>query len=317
MNEGTSGTFQPTASDLWDLENWRRYFPDRRSLAAELALLERVYPWQWRFEALREPTSRHQLRGDVRTIGGLTRLLTLARELRQVMKSQQLSQVPMQGRLRCAGLYEPTKSELLVGRMLRSVGNLVWQPAGTGFGADYEVSAHSGIHIGEVKRLCTSRRQEKMVMDRALANMTSNGALFTRDEQAQNEREDAVRLYRRVHHAGRQLLQSAGKAARHARHGRARVSGTLFLDLDGHPYLGNIRARIQDWMDLPWARSIDLVVLFDYGCREDRWGIIAEPIYSRRDHALETLDRALPVCSRGHFHVGNLPAGPCEFPLPL
>lgn len=116
MNEG-SGTFQPTASDLWDLENWRRYFPDRRSLAAELALLSALFPWQWRLEALREPTARHQLRGDVRTIGGLTRLLTLARELRHVMRWQRLSRIPMQGRFRCWSLYEPTKSEFLVGRI--------------------------------------------------------------------------------------------------------------------------------------------------------------------------------------------------------
>lgn len=317
MNEGTSGTFLPTASDLWDLENWRRYFPARRSLGAELALLERVYPWQWRVDALREPTSRHQLRGDVLTIGGLTRLLTLARELRQVMKTQQLARVPMLGRFRCWSLYEPTKSELLVGRMLRGVGNLVWQPAGAGPGADYQVSALSDIHVAEVKRLCTSRRQERIVRDRVVANTVENGLVFTRDEGEQNAREDAARLYRRVHHAAKQLLQSAGKAARHARQVGARVSGMLFLDLDGHPYLGNIRERIQDWMALPWARAIDLVVLFDYGRRENRWGIIGEPIYSRSDHALETLDRALPVCSRGHFHVGNLPAGSCEFPLPL
>jgi len=57
--------------------------------------------------------------------------------------------------------------------------------------------------------------------------------------------------------------------------------------------------------------------LLDYNCREDSWGLTAESIYSRSGRALETLTRALPRCDLRHFHIGNLPAGPCVYPLPL
>jgi hypothetical protein len=305
------------ATDLWELENWTRLFPHRAGLSAELALLDRLFPFLWRLEALREPTSRHQLRGDLATPGGCTRPLFLAAELLRLIGPSAGPQIPVVGRLRCWSLYQPTKSELLVAPILRSIGNVTWQPEGTHHGADYRVTDASRVYVAEVKRLCTSVRQERATMNRVLANMAGSAPVFTPDEQMANTREDARRLYPRVRHAAMQLAQSAGKAAQCSRRSAADVPGILFLDLDGNPQLVNVRESLHRWMRRPWARSIDLVLFFDFGCRNDAWDTIAEPIYSRNHRALDALFRALPICSRGHFHIGNIPVGACEFPLPL
>lgn len=305
------------AGDLWAPEDWSPHFPQRTCLFEELALLERLFPLQWRHEALIEPSSKHQLRGDLRTIGGRTRLLDLAAELLRMMGSATNPHIPMQGRLRYWNLYQPTKSELLVGPMLRPIGEVTWQPEGSGHGADYRLIHASGVHVAEVKRVCTAVRQERVAMGRHTADMAHTGPVFTADEQAENTREDARRLYPRVRHACRQLRQSAANAARRFDRRASGVSGILFLDLDGNPYLSNVLESIYAWMKLPWARPIDLILFFDYSCRGDAWGTIAGPIYSRSGRTLDTLNGMLPRCTRGHFHVGNLPAGPCEFPLPL
>ena len=223
----------------------------------------------------------------------------------------------MQGRLRCWNLYQPTKSELLVGPMLRPLGEVTWQPEGAGHGADYQLTHASGLHVVEVKRVCTSVRQERVALDRVRADMARSGPVFTPEEQAENTREDARRLYPRVRHASKQLKHSATKAARRTARSASSVHGVLFLDLDGNPYLGNVLDSLRGWMALPWARSIDLILFFDYGPRGGAWGTIANPIYSRTGRAFSTMNRVLPRCTRGHFHFGNHPAGACEFPLPL
>jgi hypothetical protein len=316
MADGVRGTFSGTATDLWQLENWIRQFPRRTSLDTELTLLERLFPLEWRIGALREPTSKHQLRGDLRTIGGQSRVLGLANELLQMMALSGGDNIPVQGRLRCWNLYQPTKSELLVGPILRPVGDLSWQPEGAGHGADYQVRhPHYGL-VAEVKRVCTSVYQERVAIGRAF-DSGDGRPIFTPDESEQNMREDARRLYPRVRHGARQLARSAVKAAKRLGRPLKSLSGVLFLDLDGHPYLGNITGSIRGWMELPWAKSIELVLFFDYACREDVWGTVSEPIYARDARALDMLASALPICDRGHFHVGNLPVGPCRFPLPL
>ena len=317
MHDSASGPFSATTADLWDVGNWSRRFPDRASISAELALLERLFPLQWRQEALREPRSKHQLRGDLLTPGGLTRLLALAEELLRMIGPAGSAAIPMQGRLRHWNLYEPTKSELLVGPILRPIGDVTWQPEGSGHGADYQVAHASGVHVAEVKRACTAKRQDRVAIGRVVADMARSGPVFTPDELVQNTREDARRLYPRVRHAAKQLEQSAVKAGRRFGRGARSVPGILFLDLDGNPYLVNVLERIREWMRFPWARSIDLILFFDYGYRNESWGTIAGPVYSRSGNALDTFTRALPTCTRGHFHVGNALVGPCEFPLPL
>jgi hypothetical protein len=194
---------------------------------------------------------------------------------------------------------------------------VTWQPEGAGHGADYRVIHALGGHVAEVKRLCTSIRQEQVTMVRILTNTGLSGPVFTPREHVENTRHDARRLYPRVRHAARQLKQSADKVARHFGSPKALVPGILFLDLDGNPYLVNVRETICQWMNLRWARPVDLVLFFDYGCRDNVWGTIAEPIYSRSGAALDALSRVLPACSRQHFHIGNLPVGPCDCPLPL
>jgi hypothetical protein len=307
----------PSLPNFRDLDAWSQEFPHRKSVPSEVALLDRLFAEPYLQEILGNPMSKHQLRGDLLTTGGRTRLLFLAAELLRMIGSAGSNQIPMQGRLRHSNLYQPAKSELLVAPILRPVGNVTSQPEGAGHGADYRVEHGSGVLVAEVKRLCTSRHEERAAMDRTLADMTRSGPVFTRAETIANARVDARRLYPRVRHAAKQLRQSAAKAARRFGRHLSEVPGILFLDLDGDPYLLNNRGTIAGWMELPWARSIDLVLFFDFGCRNGAWGAIAEPIFSRSDHALSTLDRALPICTRGHFHVGNLPGGPCEFPLPL
>lgn len=301
------------ADDLWAIRNWSQHFSRRTSLADELALLERLFPLAWRLESLREPESKHQIRGDLLTIGGRGRLLALAAELLQVDRCEK----SVQGRLRCWSLYEPTKSELLVGPILRLIGDVTWQPEGSGHGADYRLDCSSNVYVAEVKRLCTSKREEAVTMKRVLADMGRSGPIFTPEEQVENRRRHARRLYPRVRQAARQLAQSATNVAKRRRATGARVPGILFLDLDGNRELVNIRERICGWMNLRWAHSVDLILFYDYGCRENVWGTIAEPIYSRTGTALEALSQELPICSRLHFHVGNLPVGLCDFPLPL
>jgi hypothetical protein len=307
-------TISATGEDLWALENWLPEFPHHTSLAAELALLERLFSRDWRREALREP-SKHQLRGDIMTIGGRTRLLVLAAELARMMGPAD-AQIPMQGRLRYWNLYESTKSELLIGPFLRRVGQVTWQPEGARHGADYRVAHASGVHVAEVKRAQTAKRQERVAMARVVADMSRSGPLFTEEEHEENTRADARRLYPRVTHAAKQLEQSA-KNARAIVPDVGRIPGVLFLDLDGNPYLVNITGAIRRWMKLQWARAIDVVVFFDFCHRDGAWGTVVGPVYERGRSPLNALARVFPMCSRGHFHLGNQPEGPCEFPLPL
>ncbi len=306
-----------TSHDLWAMPKWAPHFPDRASLLDELALLDRLFPFEWRAAELGKRSSRHQLRGDIATVGGRTRLVALAAELLRTSSTEAGAQIPMQGRLRCPSLYEPTKSELLVGPILRPVGHVTWQPQGAGHGADYQVGHGYGVHVAEVKRLCTSLRQEKVTMERLVADWGRSGPVFAPDENVENAREDARRLYPRVRHAARQIEQSASKATRRVSRPALSVPGILFLDLDGNPYLVNLRETIRGWMAFDWAQPIDLICFFDYAHRDGAWCTIVEPIYSRSHRALDTLGHVLPYCSRGHFHVGKLPTGPCEFPLPM
>jgi len=316
MDEIVSVALSGTADDLWAERNWAWHAPRRPELKEELGLLERLFPLEWRRVELRVPGSKHQMRSDLVTPGGQGRLLLLAAELLRVMRaSGDPRRIPTPGRLRDWRLYEPTKSELLVGPLLREIGEVKPQPAGAGHGADYLVHTESGVHVAEVKRACTAARQNRIAMDRS--TITRSGPIFTPEELEQNTREDALRLYPRVHHAAKQLKQSANSAVRRFGRSVGSVPGILFLDLDGNASLVNVRSKIDGWMALPWARSIDLVLFFDYNCREDAWGLTAEPIYSRTGHALDTLARALPRCDRPHFHVGNLPTGPCKYPLPF
>jgi hypothetical protein len=304
-----------TADDLWALENWLPEFHRHRSLSAELALLERLFPLQWRREALREPASKHQLRGDIVTIGGRTRLLVLAAELARMVRPED-TEIPMQGRLRHWSLYESTKSEFLVAPFLRRVGAVTWQPEGGRHGADYRVAHTSGLHVAEVKRAQTAKRQEQIVRQRLVADMGRSGPLFTPEEHQENTRKDARRLYPRMRHAARQLERSA-ENARALASNDARIFGVVFLDLDGNPYLVNITSSIRRWMGFSWARAIDVVVFFDFSHRDGAWGTVVGPFYERGRGPLDAIACVFPTCSRGHFHLGNQPEGPCEFPLPL
>lgn len=262
-------------------------------------------------DALREPESRHQIRGDLLTRGGRGRLLALAAGLLEMG----VAGAAVQGRLRCWSLYQPTKSELLVGPLLSLVGEVAWQPEGARHGADYQLVRGSTTYVAEVKRLCTSKREDELAIKRIVADLGHSGPVFTPDEELANAKLDARRLYPRVRYAAKQLAQSANGVERRRRTSSALVPGILFLDLDGNRLLVNLCETICRWMNLRWARPIDLVVLFDYSSRNGVWGTIAQPIYSRTDMALHALVEALPTCSLMHFHVGNLPAGPCEFPL--
>jgi hypothetical protein len=172
------------------------------------------------------------------------------------------------------------------------------------------VNAPRGL-VAEVKRVNTSNRCERVSTERAVAanRSASSGPLFTHEEHEANTREDIPRLYRRVRHAARQLATSASKAAN-----RARVPGVLFLDLDGNPYLANLRHVIHEWMARPWARPIDLVMFFSFGFREGRWGTIAEPVYARTWRAIDAIAMAHGLCNRRHVHVGNMPLGDCGYP---
>lgn len=85
-------------------------------------------------------------------------------------------------------------------------------------------------------------------MDRAVANMGRSGPVFTRDELLENAREDARRLYPRVRHGAKQLHHSAREGTRRFGRVAGSVPGILFLDLDGNPYLVNVRETIRGWM---------------------------------------------------------------------
>ena len=103
----------------------------------------------------------------------------------------------MQGRLRNTTLYPPTKSEFLVGPILRPLGAMTWQPEGSGFGADYSVAWESGALVAEVKRIETARahtREEdarlRLQMNQVGRSPPSEGFLFTATETSAMAREE-------------------------------------------------------------------------------------------------------------------------------
>ncbi len=305
----------------WSLKDWLARFGHRPNLQAELAVLEDTFSALWRQTAFAALPSKHPLARDLITLGGQMCLLDLAAEVLRHIDADVWSadiKVPMQGRLRCWNLYLPTLSEFRVAPILRPVGRLTWQPQGTGHGADYQVDHKSGVLVAEVKRVCTSRRYEETLMRRVSKDVRRPGPVFTRREERSNTLEDVPRLYKRVKYAAKQLAISAGEAVNAARRsGRSigRAPGVLFLDLEGNSGLHNLLPWIGGWMRLPWARSIDLIVFFDYASRDGVWGTVAQPELPRNESALSVLVDALGLCSEGHFHVGNRPRGKCEFPI--
>jgi hypothetical protein len=313
----TNGIAWPKA-DPWAVEPWRPLFPRRADLERELALLERLFPAQWREENFKVQQPRHQLLWDLATPGGRTRLLDLAAELIRLMQEDShcravsAQSIPMQGRLRWWNLYQPTRSEFLVAPILRRLGQVTWQPERAGHGADYKVAHRSQVLVAEVKRLCTSRRLRQLEAERAVATIGRSGPLFSPAENRAQAQEEARRLYRRVKYSADQLKMSATKAG-----ASGSVPGVLFLDLDENNYLVNLQDTIREWMELPWAQPIDLIMWFDYRPREGEWGTIAKALYSRSGRALHAFARVYEPCSRGHVHVGKPPSGACEFDLPF
>jgi len=309
----------------WELAEWLLHFPHRRNLRAELALLKQLFPDDWYDDACsaRPAPSRpsHQLRGDLLTPGGRTRVLDLAGELLRLARNSISlgGAIPMQGRLRNTTLYAPTKSELLVGSILRPLGDMRWQPEGAGFGADYSVEWGNGAMVAEVKRLETARAHAREEAKRLALHLSHSnhsppqeGFLFTRAETSAMARDDARRLYPHVRKAARQLDYSAKRLGP-----AGTVPGILFLDLDGNTSALNVEARIRRWMALPWASSIDLVMWFDYRDRDGRWGTIAQPLFSRTPAALSRLQQFHHPCSRGHAHIRSRPRGSCADNLPF
>src|SRR4029077_4505983 len=122
------------------------------------------------------------------------------------------------GRLRNSHRYPPVLSELLVGPILWSAGEVTWQPEGPRHGADYRFAHGSGVFVAEVKRLWTARRQEAVARDRIARYLQEDpsyqGPVPTDAEHQANTNEDGGRLYRRVRHAAKQLAVSARNAAR-------------------------------------------------------------------------------------------------------
>jgi hypothetical protein len=321
---GTQSSAPPPweAADLWATPGWSQHFGHRPGLQRELALLGRLFTLEWRTATFGVPEPRHQLRGDLLTVGGRVRLLVLAEELLRQMNGGSSASVgsaegriPTQGRLRCWSLYLPTRGEFLVAPILRPLGDVIWQPEGRGHGADYQVLDASCALVAEVKHVRTSNRYERTSRQRAAENMGRSGPLFTPDEHNANTREDIPRLCRRVQYAAKQLRTSARNAAGRAGRPVSCVARVLLLDLDENPYLLNLRPTIRRWMNLPWAEPIDLILLFDFASRDGVWGTIVEPIYSRTHRALEVFVRAHGICDRAHFHIGNKPNGPCKSPI--
>lgn len=133
--------------------------------------------------------------------------------------------VPMLGRLEAANLYLPTLSEIVVAPILRGIGSVTWQPQGLGHGADYRVDYNHGILVAEVKRACTSLRQEALIAERTTAFLAGAATgevvpIFADAEELANAREDSRRLYPHVRHAADQLATSARLAAVQWRRGR-------------------------------------------------------------------------------------------------
>lgn len=312
MVASTQGSPDPWAPD-W----WVSHFADRAGLRAELDVLARLFPIE----------CQHIVRWSLLTVGGRTRLLDLAAELLRLPAEGRASTrdaaigdaIPMQGRLRCAGLFRPTMSEFLVAPILRPLGTMVWQPQGARHGADYTVDCGSEILVAEVKRLCTSARERQRESERGLATMgLPNSPLFTREEEHRSRMEDAPRLYRRVRYAAKQLEVSAAAAsadARRAGRSTCRTPGILFLDLDGHNLLPNLQPWLHGWMELEWASSIDLIVFYDYRPRHGIWGTIASVAFMRTTSALERLGCAHHICELGHLHIGGRLGAPCDLPF--
>ena len=142
------------------------------------------------------------------------------------------AKVPI-GRLRNSNLYPPVMSELLVGPILRSAGEVTWQPEGPRHGADYRFANRSRVLVAEVKRLWTARRQAAVARDRISRFLqvapSHQGPVFTDAEHRANTNEDGGRLYRRVRHAAKQLAVSARNGARRSGQSTADVPGILFL----------------------------------------------------------------------------------------
>lgn len=304
--------------DPWALERWQELFGYRPDLRRELALLDRVFPAPWRESSFATAPFKHRLPYHLATKGGWARLLDLAAELLLSVVPGEISPdvaVPMLGRLRHADLYSPTLCEIVVAPVMRAIGDVTWQPQGRGHGADFRIEHPSGVLVAEVKRVCTSRRQEQAIADPTatfMANMTPGQVLqvFTDAEELLNAREDARRLYPHVRYAASRIATSARIAANSRRKSGqsvARVPGVLLLDLDGNSSLRNLHPRITRWMQRSWARSIDLVLFVEYESCSNVWSTTVEPTFSRAHRAWRLLARTLRRCHQGHLHVRGRP----------
>lgn len=304
----------------WAVDLWRSHFDHRPDLTRELAILDSVFSAPWREGALATMPFKHRLPYHLVTKGGWARLLDLAAELLKSVGGREISpeiEVPMVGRLRAANLYLPTLCEIVLAPILRAMGEVTWQPQGRDHGADYLVEHASGTLVAEVKRVCTSERQERAIAERTRALMAEVASgeirhIFTEREELTNLREDARRLYPHVRKAVKQMATSArlaGTSGFIGREARGRVLGLLLLDLDGNDSLRVLENRISQWMRRPWAASIDLVIFADYdSCANDEWSTVVQPVFARTRLAATVLAPALRRCQRGHFHVRTRPA---------
>jgi len=307
----------PFLRDPWAIASWQRDFGYRGDLRRELALLDLVFSKSWRDEFVARTPFKHVLPYHLATKGGWARLLDLAAELLLSIGSGDVDserRVPMLGRLRAASLYLSTLSEIVVAPILRGIGSVTWQPQGLGHGADYRVDYNDGILVAEVKRACTSLRQEALIAERTTAFLAAAATgeavpVFADAEELANAREDARRLYPHVRHAADQLATSARLAAVQLRRGRRKprtaafIPGVLLLDLDGNSSLRNLGPRIERWMQRGWAAAIDLVVFVDYEACDNRWSATVEPVYSRTHVALRQLASTLRLRKRRHLRV--------------
>ena len=322
-------------ADLWALKSeWSDRFPERPGLRAELGLLGRLFPFDWRGTTFGAANwlapARHPLPNELRTLPGRTRLLDLAAALLREGAGP-LSpgpdaawQIPMQGRLRYWNLYDATLSEFLVGPLLRPVGEVIWQPPGRGPRADYVVRHDEGVLVAEVKRLCLSERYEALTQrlraERfarlAAGHVGPESSFWTEEERRLCAEGDVPRLYRRVTYAAKQLAASAARAAGGPGKG---APGVLFLDVHENAFLLNLMGTLCGWMTRDWARSIDLVVCFYYSSPlNGTSGTVARAAYSRSDEALEVLSLAHHpslYCDHRHLHLAGVPPGGCAVPF--
>lgn len=234
------------------------------------------------------------------------------------------AKVPLVGRLRNSQLYAPMASEFLTAKILSPLGKaplgteLVWQPPDDGWRCDFRVDPLGDLLIAEVKRPWVSRAiarlEREFFEDQARRDKPPNqGRMYTERQEAQFDRAEAKRFRPLFRKAAAQLQCSANIAA--GKRWR-RIPGILFVDTSPNWRVYNTIPWIRRWMDLRWARSVDLVVFLDYANRDGVWTVVAEPMWPpRTPRALSFLMLAHPFCSKGHIHVPQCPNGACDLPF--